>query len=265
MKMKRIAAGLLALSVMAGCNTGTSETMTTTVAKTTTATATEVVTEATTTSTRKTALAPAVWATTSEMTVPEEEIIPLELETFSHRDYLENDRLTENTVIAVLVNNLEYISSLGDNLRTNSVEFVLYDDYSTLEEPYPSSTIVKTWGYYPSMVSKMFEDENRAYVFGKYNCNDMTGCEPEEMYSKVDGGTPVMVYCTLKLKEPEVLKEYNGEILWDYLECVILVGYSENSVMVWSPLLDKNMTYPRADFEAVFKKMGSMALTIEKK
>ena len=264
MKMKKIAAVLTALSVLSGCsgNTVTNETVTTT------GTTTEAVTTAAeaTTGTKKTALAPAVWATPSETTTPEEEIIPLELETLSHREYLgNNDRLTENTVIAVLVNNLGYISSLGDNLRSDSVEFVFYDDYSTLEEPYPSSTIVKTWGYYPSMVSKMFEDENRAYVFGKYNCNDMTGCEPEEMYSKVDGGTPVMVYCTLKLKEPEVLKEYNGEILWDYLECVILVGYSENNVMVWSPLLDKNMTYPRADFEAVFKKMGSMALTIEKK
>ncbi len=85
---------------------------------------------------------------------------------------------------------------------------------------------------------------------------DITGCEVTELYGKLLHGIPVVVWLTIDLEEPEI----NSNGFYENLHCVVLSGYTTNTVSISDSMTGECLTVNRALFEKNWKVMGSRAM-----
>ncbi|MGN1421967.1 MAG: hypothetical protein ACI4XA_01190 [Oscillospiraceae bacterium] len=222
-----------------------------TTASETTATATEKTTPA------ETAPEPAepTAEPVSEQDKPvEEEIVPLEITPESIPEDAPRGGLSELAAITTLIKSadqpMEYYTSA-----------MFFDLGSTIDEPLPNSTFITSWGCYPTVIADSVNANALSEGIDTTAYIDIPGTK---LYELIDNNTPVMVWVTEELLPPELVAEGEGIKMYDPHETVILVGYSEHYVMVWSPFQDNYVTYDRALFEQRFEELGSFALTVTK-
>ncbi len=314
MKIKRIAAALLALSVITGCagNVVTDETVTNTGTTTEavtvemTTTTTEIVTEAETENTEvaettSTTERDTGWHEAGENGMP---ILKPEdsekLETTAETKYpiISLDSEEENSHSAVVKEDVEHIELDGTNHFSKYTELygtaiLLINKEETIRERFEKAhpnltfggiaTDLDVLGFFESPVDYP-SDPNTSFVKG-WGCNsshifntitnyedgvyqnlliDLTNSTPETLYEYIDNDTPVMVWVTEGLAEPVLFAEYEGNKMYNPKECVVLAGYTDTAVCVWSVIEEKYVTYDRALFEQRYAEMGSMALTVVK-
>lgn len=102
---------------------------------------------------------------------------------------------------------------------------------------------------------------------------DLSGSELSSLYSYIDNGTPVIIWATIEMKEPEVGKTWlcqdGSSFTWTRNEhCMVLIGYDTiaDTVIIsdpWDPRgiveIDRNL------FESRYISLFQQAVVIEKK
>lgn len=130
--------------------------------------------------------------------------------------------------------------------------------FQDLDNGNPEESRVKGWGCFPSAFIYALDDSMYTSLV------DLTGCHAEDLYSYIDKGIPVAVWVTEELNDLEFIMESDsGHKLYGPKECVVLAGYSDSSVVVWSVIEEDYVTYDRNLFEQRFEEMGSMALVVD--
>ena len=110
-----------------------------------------------------------------------------------------------------------------------------------------------------------FEDQEADYV-----AYDISGTEMEELLSYVQADTPVVLWTTMYMAEPEFTEdtaEYEGKTYrWYYQEhCVVLSGYDldNNTVQINDPLegiVDRDYD----EFKRIYDEIGKYAVVVKK-
>jgi uncharacterized protein YvpB len=101
-----------------------------------------------------------------------------------------------------------------------------------------------------------------------YIAEIISGASPEELYSYVGAGTPVLCWATDGMIEPEYKESWidneTGEKLdWYYHEhCFVLVGYDDNIVTLSDPMKGI-ISYNRQRFELRYSQMYSQAIILK--
>ncbi|MGN0355119.1 MAG: C39 family peptidase [Muricoprocola sp.] len=97
---------------------------------------------------------------------------------------------------------------------------------------------------------------------------DLTGTEFEELFSYIAAGTPVVIWTTMYMAEPEFTGEVGRfgerEYPWYRQEhCVVMSGYNleEMTVQINDPL-EGTVTRSLEDFKAIYEKTGENAIVI---
>lgn len=110
-----------------------------------------------------------------------------------------------------------------------------------------------------------FEDQEADYV-----AYDISGTEMEELLSYVQADTPVVLWTTMYMAEPEFTEdtaEYEGKTYrWYYQEhCVVLSGYDldNNTVQINDPL-EGIVTRDYDEFKNIYDKIGKYAVVVKK-
>lgn len=89
---------------------------------------------------------------------------------------------------------------------------------------------------------------------------NLTGSPVDALYKKIRENHPVVFWGTLCYEEPYV--QPIG--LYDNLHCMVLIGYTDNTVTVLDPLYGDSMRIiKRKTFERIYKAMGSMAIYVD--
>lgn len=96
---------------------------------------------------------------------------------------------------------------------------------------------------------------------------DETGSEPEQLYRFVSEGTPVVVWGTIGMEERQIMESWNTEdgreASWAMNDhCVVLIGYSADSVTVADPI-EGIVSYDRAQFESAFRSRGNQCMILK--
>ena len=108
--------------------------------------------------------------------------------------------------------------------------------------------------------------EDQGYDYKAYN---ISGSEMEELLSYVQAGTPVVLWTTMYMAEPEFTEdtaEYEGKTYrWYYQEhCVVLSGYDldNNTVQINDPLegiVDRDYD----EFKRIYDEIGKYAVVVK--
>lgn len=127
------------------------------------------------------------------------------------------------------------------------------------------------FGCFPKCIVKTahnyFDDKN----IDDYIAVDISGCSPDELYNYLNNNIPVITWVTSGFANPEVDGSWtvDGEtIVWSNFEhCLVTTGYDKQNgtVTVCDDAGGYTYTVSRAQFEKVFKGVGSMAVVILKK
>lgn len=110
-----------------------------------------------------------------------------------------------------------------------------------------------------------FEDQEADYA--AYN---ISGTEMEELLSYIEAGTPVVLWTTMYMAEPEFTEdtaEYEGETYrWYYQEhCVVLSGYDlENHTLQINDPLEGIVTRDYDEFKQIYDTVGKYAVVVKK-
>ena len=96
---------------------------------------------------------------------------------------------------------------------------------------------------------------------------DETGSEPEQLDRFVSEGTPVVVWGTIGMEERQIMVSWNTEdgreASWAMNDhCVVLIGYSADSVTVADPI-EGIVSYDRAQFESAFRSRGNQCVILK--
>jgi Uncharacterized protein conserved in bacteria len=97
---------------------------------------------------------------------------------------------------------------------------------------------------------------------------DATGTSFTNLLGILDSGRPVIVWATVNMAEPKTSKtwydEYGNKVTWKTPEhALLLVGYTEESVIVNDPYTGSKKQYPKSAFEDNWNVMGRQAVTVE--
>lgn len=109
-----------------------------------------------------------------------------------------------------------------------------------------------------------FEDQEADYV--AYN---ISGSEMEELLGYIEAGTPVVLWTTMYMAEPEFTEdtaEYEGETYrWYYQEhCVVLSGYDlENGTLQINDPLEGIVTRDYKEFKNIYDTVGKYAVVVK--
>lgn len=105
-----------------------------------------------------------------------------------------------------------------------------------------------------------FNDANDLNITYK----NLTGSEPEALYTEVANGNPCIIWGTIGWEEPEY---WSGEVYpsiegyYYNLHCMVLSGYTSETVTIEDPLYGET-TIDKETFEDIFAKIGSRAVVI---
>lgn len=110
-------------------------------------------------------------------------------------------------------------------------------------------------------------DSYLTHVNGSHRAQDLTGTEPEELYSFVLQGTPVVVWVTIEMADRTVSGGWYVAETEEYLEwskmdhCAVLIGVDEDHVIFNDPITGR-VTYSKARFESVYEQRGNQAVIL---
>lgn len=103
-----------------------------------------------------------------------------------------------------------------------------------------------------------------------YKAYDITGTDFEDFFAYIAAGTPVIVWTTMYMAEPEFIRldtEYNGHVYRWYRQehCVVLSGYNriERTVQINDPL-EGIVTRNLDEFASIFNQTGKNAVVLKK-
>ena len=108
--------------------------------------------------------------------------------------------------------------------------------------------------------------EDQGYDYKAYN---ISGSEMEELLSYVQAGTPVVLWTTMYMAEPEFTEdttEYEGETYrWYYQEhCVVLSGYDlDNGTLQINDPLEGIVTRDYEEFKSIYDTIGKYAVVVK--
>lgn len=96
---------------------------------------------------------------------------------------------------------------------------------------------------------------------------DLTGSSPSDLYARVDGGQPVIVWATRYMEPGHYSVTWNvggQDITWYTPEhCMVLVGYDDGTVYVADPIVGAIVDYDRALFETRYAELRNQAVVVE--
>lgn len=111
--------------------------------------------------------------------------------------------------------------------------------------------------------ASFFEDQDADYL--AYN---ITGSSLDELLAYVAAGTPVIVWTTMYMAEPEFTREdaeYDGHIYYWYRQehCVVLSGYdlASGTLQINDPL-EGTVTRDKEEFSRIYTKTGENAVVL---
>lgn len=110
-----------------------------------------------------------------------------------------------------------------------------------------------------------FEDQEADYV-----AYDISGSELEELLSYIEADTPVVLWTTMYMAEPEFTEdtaEYEGKTYrWYYQEhCVVLSGYDlDNHTLQINDPLEGIVTRDYDEFKQIYDTVGKYAVVVKK-
>lgn len=93
---------------------------------------------------------------------------------------------------------------------------------------------------------------------------NLTGSKPETLYTEIAYGNPCIVWGTIGWEEPKLWDGKLDPSIEGYyynLHCVVLSGYSAETVTIEDPLEGETII-DKETFEDIFEKMGSRAVVI---
>lgn len=130
--------------------------------------------------------------------------------------------------------------------------------YEFVGNPFSTSGL----GVYNQPISDIID-----YYLSNQSLN-MTGCNFKDLLTILDSKRPLIVWATINMKEPSInsvwYDEQGEEVIWKIPEhAMVLVGYTETSIIVNDPLKGKKATYDKATFKKCWEAMGSQAITIK--
>lgn len=101
---------------------------------------------------------------------------------------------------------------------------------------------------------------------GGHTALDLTGAAPEELYTLVAQGTPVVVWVTIEMADrytPDGWYTETGEYVdWSTNDHgAVLIGYSDETVTIADPISGQ-IEYSRRQFESVFESRGRQCVII---
>lgn len=108
--------------------------------------------------------------------------------------------------------------------------------------------------------------EDQGYDYAAYN---ISGSEMEELLSYIQAGTPVVLWTTMYMAEPEFTEdttEYDGEFYrWYYQEhCVVLSGYDlDNGTLQINDPLEGIVTRDYEEFKSIYDTVGKYAVVVK--
>lgn len=141
---------------------------------------------------------------------------------------------------------------------------------------YPYNLINGTYGIYPFLdvgylpqhiVVGEYSLPTWGYATG-YSPTNISGTYFDELCRLLDDGNASMIWVTEELVESELEFKYNENSVqipnYKSPEVVVLVGYSDTGVKVWSPLKEDYVVYDRERFEQRFEELGMMSVMLKK-
>lgn len=140
----------------------------------------------------------------------------------------------------------------------------------------PITYIEGTFGIYPFLdVGYLPQDlvvgESYLPVWGDatgYSPTNISGAYFDELCLLLDDGNASMIWVTEELVESKLKFIYNENNVqipnYKSPEVVVLVGYSDTGVKVWSPLKEDYVVYDREIFEQRYEALGAMAVMLKK-
>lgn len=109
-----------------------------------------------------------------------------------------------------------------------------------------------------------FADQDADYV-----AYDISGTEMEDLLRYIEAGTPVVVWTTMYMADPEFTEdktEYNGKIYrWYYQEhCVVLSGYDlDNNTLQINDPLEGIVNRDYDEFKRIYDEIGKYAVVVK--
>lgn len=96
---------------------------------------------------------------------------------------------------------------------------------------------------------------------------DLTGCAFNDLLKVIDSNRPIVVWATINMRKPSVnstwYDERGNKVIWKTPQhALVLIGYTDTSVIFNDPLAGANVEYNRSDFANYWEYMGSQAVTI---
>ena len=169
----------------------------------------------------------------------------------------------EITSLTIVLNYLGYIVS--------KEEMVNYLDKAPIGEANPWIKFIgspfdpESYGCYTTCLEKAavaFKENNKAH----YQVESHVGLIPEELYSEIDKGYPVIVWANMSMMTPResTLWSFDGHpFRWRANEhCLVLIGYDKENVYMADPLKG-NVAYNKSLFELRYQEMYAQSLILE--
>lgn len=122
------------------------------------------------------------------------------------------------------------------------------------------------WGCYAPVVLRAAEDILRERDETSLSILDLTGTALEGLEEYLRGGTPVLVWGTIGMQEPEAditftIEGTDEEFQWIYpMHCLLLVGVDEESYYFNDPMAGKAVAYPKGAVARAYEGLGRQAL-----
>lgn len=96
---------------------------------------------------------------------------------------------------------------------------------------------------------------------------DLSGSAPQELYRRVSGGQPVLVWVTISMEDRWGTQGWytqEGEFVeWSRNDhAAVLTGYTQDTVTICDPI-SAQITYEREQFEKVFASRGNLCVVLE--
>lgn len=157
-------------------------------------------------------------------------------------------------------------TTYGVNFREGELEEMNMFPYNYIEGTvglYP----IWDWGYLPRHI---VVGEDYLPVWGDatgYSPTNISGAFFDMLCWELDDGNASMIWVTEELAESELEFGYDDNELLPYYkspEVVVLVGYSDTGVKVWSPLKEDYVVYDREIFEQRYEELGMMSVMLKK-
>lgn len=189
-----------------------------------------------------------------------ENVVDVNIEMIAERDL---EMLREHKTF----NAFTAFAALATTYGINFNEGYLKENHVTLYNLWQTYGVEPLEGGYwlPEIMIAYSTFSQLGYIMNGYD----TRFTIEEIYAMLNNGNASMLWLTEELIEAEPEYRYSTKnniktAYYESPEAVVLVGYSDTGVKVWSPLKEDYVVYDREIFEQRFEELGAMAVMLKK-